>query len=300
MGDRCDSVQNGLTASRPREATPRLAVLMPVHAGTPAAYLGTALESVAAQSVDSAEICLYVGIDGRLSEEHERVIFEARLPHVVMSRGPQVGIVKTLNRLLDNLGGEEIVFRMDADDIAEPTRFERQLNAGAELGSPFLVGCNAVDIDSSGDFIGFRHYPAGHKAIVDSLSRVNPVLHPAYCMSRSLVDSGLRYSDRFELCEDLAFVVGAVLSGAKLSNVQEPLLRWRQDANFYRRRRSLRRGWSEARAYYWAGSQLGLTKRRSAQNGFSRLIFRTLPVPLASAIYRSRVRELVLQGSGHV
>lgn len=107
-----------------------LTVLMPVYAGARPDHLRAALSSLLAQTEAPAEILVVE--DGPLTPAHRQVLDEAadgspirRLPlaeHVGLAKALQAGMASAQT---------EWLARMDADDLALPDRFAKQL---AELG----------------------------------------------------------------------------------------------------------------------------------------------------------------------
>ena len=104
-------------------SVPLVSVLLPVYNGEP--YLAAALESVLRQDYERLEV---IAIDDGSTDRSLHILrryqeADGRLR--VVSRENR-GLVATLNEGMTMAKGE-LIARMDADDIAYPTRFSRQI-----------------------------------------------------------------------------------------------------------------------------------------------------------------------------
>jgi hypothetical protein len=68
--------------------------------------------------------------------------------------------------------------------------------------------------------------------------------HPTVMMRRRVFESGLRYREDVKLTEDYHLWISAASLGFVLANMEEPLLNFQRDSNFFHRRG----GWQQARA----------------------------------------------------
>ena len=106
----------------------KYSVLMSLYSKENPEYLRTAIDSIINQTVQPDEIVIVK--DGPLTEELDKVVadYEQRYPllfHIVVSES-NIGLGKALNLGL-NACRNELVARMDTDDIAKPERCEKQL-----------------------------------------------------------------------------------------------------------------------------------------------------------------------------
>ena len=126
---------------------------------------------------------------------------------------------------------------MDADDVAVPTRLERQvafLEAHPETG---IVGSAYRVIDRDGMEIGTRHMPASDTEIRWASLLSCPFAHPAAVFRHSvLLKSGLAYNPAFEPAEDYDLWT-RMLTRTRGANLEEILLHYRtHDGNSSRKR----------------------------------------------------------------
>ena len=128
-----------------------------------------------------------------------------------------------------------LIARMDADDIAHPTRLERQVAAFAATPSLSIVSClvSCFAEHRLGD--GMRRYERWlnqlrtPEEIRDALFVESPLAHPSVVLSRTALDAvgGYRETDG---PEDYDLWMRLLLHGYEAAKVPEVLLQWRDSA----------------------------------------------------------------------
>ncbi|SEG79500.1 Glycosyltransferase involved in cell wall bisynthesis [Thermomonospora echinospora] len=128
----------------------------------------------------------------------------------------------------------DIVARMDADDIAMPHRFRLQVplvRAGADL-----VGAGLLEFGADVDDIVGRRIPPSDPMDIARYSRIHdPFNHPTVVYRRSAVVAAGGYGD-LPLMEDYWLFVRMIANGARVVNVAEPLVYYRVSDGAYERR----------------------------------------------------------------
>jgi hypothetical protein len=185
---------------------PQVTVLMAVHNGVP--HLAKAVESLLRQTLGDFEIV--VVDDGSTDGTREVVASYAdpRIRLVVNDRN--LGLAASLNRGLSVAAGEYVA-RLDADDLSDPTRLERQaafLDANPDVA---LVGAWHRTIDTAGTVIKEYSLPCTHADIRWALLFYCPFVHSAVMWRRQRVehlvggyDETLSYSMDYELWSRIA------------------------------------------------------------------------------------------------
>ena len=135
-----------------------------------------------------------------------------------------LGLVGSLNKGIGLARGEYIA-RMDADDISDGTRLEKQL-AYLQEHQLDLVGACITKIDEQGQTIGVLDLPVKEKNIRHYLKWGSCLLHPTWLCRKSLYTALGGYRN-IAGAEDYDFVLRAVLSGHRVGNVDQRLLRYR-------------------------------------------------------------------------
>lgn len=272
---------------------PPVAVMITLYINDPLNEFELALTSVEDQRCRRA-IRIYLCCDGPLDATQDAWLEKNTHRFYRIIRNPvNLGLAAALNKLIEELEDEEYIFRMDGDDISLPGRFAAQIALMASDPELALVGCQAEDIDDEGNVIGPRCFPTDPDAILRSLGRFNPLLHPSFCLRRNVLrNSAIRYPQAY-LCEDLAFVITVAANGGKLGNCYETLFQWRTGTNFFKRRRDYKRGWAEM-CWYFRGLKINgrLLSTDIIYPPF-RFILRVLPTKTIRWIYSSQLREYV-------
>ena len=156
----------------------------------------------------------------------------------------------------------ELVAVMDADDIAVPDRFEKQLNAFEEHPEVSVVGGNINEfIDTTDNVIGTRVVPEHDKGIKDYMKARCPMNLVTVMLKKSDVMKVGGYLDWY--CEEDYYLwVRLALAGYKFYNIQENLVDVRVGEEMYQRRGGWKYFKSEAKLqhYMWKHSVIGVSR----------------------------------------
>ena len=199
----------------------KFSVLISLYKKENPIWLREALDSVFAQTIQPDEIVLVK--DGPLTDELELVLneFETKHPifHFVVNEtnlglglALQKGVLACKN---------EIIARMDTDDIIPENRFEKQL-VPMEEGYDVVSCWSRLFMNDSQEIIAVKTRPEHHDDIVKLAHRRSPVCHAAVFMRKSAVLKAGNYQHR-QYYEDYNLWVRMIQAGAKFYNVQEVL-----------------------------------------------------------------------------
>ena len=203
-------------------------------------WLGQTLTSLADQTFDDFEVIV---IDDGSTDKSASILAEAaaRDARYRVITQANCGLVASLNRGLAEARAP-LVARIDADDIAEPERFARQLNFLAAHPKVAALGSAIRIIDADGAFLRLQAFPCGPKYVYKAMIQSCALAHPAVMMRRDMVLAVGGYREAFRHAEDydLWLRLGEIY---ELDNLPEPLLRYRhhgQSVSFrYRQQQSL-------------------------------------------------------------
>jgi glycosyltransferase involved in cell wall biosynthesis len=198
----------------------QLAVVMPVY--NAAAFLHESIISVLTQTYSNF---LFYIIDDGSTDGSANIINGFQDERIIYSKNPaNRGIVQTLNKAFQNINAKYIV-RMDADDIAIPTRFQQQVEFMDNNPNISIAGSWFKYMDES---VYFRP-PLFHDDIAIALLEYSPIGHPTVIIRKADWDkAGLYYSDLYPHAEDFACWTNAVLQQYRLANIPEFLLAYRK------------------------------------------------------------------------
>ena len=200
---------------------PKISVLMPVYNGEK--YLNEAIDSILNQTFIDFE---FIIIDDGSNDNSVKIIKSYNDSRIkLFYNGTNKGLIYTLNKGLQLAQGNYIA-RMDADDVSYDYRFDKQLKFMAAY--PEIGVCGTWVETSDGQIF---KYPITHEDCVVFKFFNSPLAHPTVMMQRDvIVKHKLRYSNDFEICEDMEFW-RRCLKYTKLGNVNEPLLLYRVHSN---------------------------------------------------------------------
>jgi len=140
-----------------------------------------------------------------------------------------MGLTDSLNRGLSLCHGEYIA-RMDADDISLPDRLERQMEY-LEKNHYDLIGGITEMINENGSLLySIKSVPTDPKKINKALRYSQCIAHPTWLGRKEVFEKNAGYR-HMPLCEDYDFTLRAVLNGFVISNLNEPVLKYRMTSN---------------------------------------------------------------------
>lgn len=222
-------------------------VAMSVYKNDNPEDFSTAIYSIYKQTCPPDEIVLI--IDGPIPESLQNRIDTIK---------EEIGILKVVP-FLENRGhaaarqgglenaNNELVAIMDSDDIAEPTRFERQLQILEE--NPELTVCGSIIhefIGTPDHIVGTRSVPETDYEIKQYLRSRCPMNLQTVMYRKSKVMEVGGFIDWF--CEEDYYLwIRLSMAGHKFYNIQESLVNVRVGKEMYQRRGGKRYFRSEAR-----------------------------------------------------
>lgn len=214
-------------------------VAMSVYKNDSFAALKAAIESVIGQSEPLCRFCIV--IDGEVSNETVEYMDSIRSHFsCILINEVNKGLAFSMNRVIEHVieeGWNDIkyFFRMDADDVSVPGRFEKQI-AYMEEHHLDVVGSNCIEINAEGEKIGVRCMPERHKDIISIMPRRCVINHPTVLIRFELFRAGFRYNPELMNTQDYYLWADLLAAGYRFGNIQEPLLYFRRDADFISRR----------------------------------------------------------------
>lgn len=217
-----------------------LSVLFCVNRSNP--HLRAAIDSVLTQTHGDFEFLIGANACSDEFFEELKTIADDRRVRIFRTQMPQLAF--TLNYLTEQANGNWFI-RMDADDVCEPHRFARLLQA-IEAGEHDVIGSWATLIDAKDRAIGQFEPPKDMRGIRRKLLFSNPIAHPTVAFSRVFLLKMRGYLGGY-VSEDFDLWLRAIRCGSRLTNIEEPLLRYRMHDGQVSRSRL---GYAEAAAHW--------------------------------------------------
>lgn len=206
------------TSSRP------ITVLMSVYNGE--RWLEESIISVLNQTFTDFE---FIIVDDGSTDQTAEILeqFTQRDSRVrVLTKGNS-GLADSLNYGISHSRGEWIA-RIDADDICEPSRLEKQVAITQSDSSIVLVGSGLVIIDEFGKKHRQHSYPAGHYRLVQRLARHGAFPpHSSALFKKAALRRQTAYRTRIRRSQDRDLWLRLSEKG-KIACVNKPLVRIRK------------------------------------------------------------------------
>lgn len=167
------------------------------------------------------------------------------------------GLGYSLNQCLRIAKGKYIA-RMDGDDISEPDRFEKEYDFLEKHAEYQWVGSNALLFDESGVW-GEDKMPETPEA--EDFLAYSPYIHPSVMFRAEVLHKikGYPISEETRRCEDYELFMRLYRAGFRGYNIQEALLRYREDEYTYKKR-TLQSRIQEMKIRYRGFRSLGLLR----------------------------------------
>ena len=265
----------------------KYSVLMSLYKKEHPEYLRLALDSMLNQTVKPDEIVLVE--DGPLTDELYAILNEYPMLHRVKNE-KNLGLGLALNEGL-KVCRNELVARMDTDDISKPERCEKQLRRFEEKPELAIVGSHIDEFVGTPDnIISQRKVPLTSEAIYNFAKKRSAFNHPAVMYRKSAVLAEGGYSD-LKRNQDVDLFGRMLFKGHKAENIDEALLWFRSSDELAARRKS----WENTKSYidtikkFWKmgySSFADYAKVAVAQTGMY-----IMPVKMQNWVYKKFLRK---------
>lgn len=254
---------------------------IPFYAKSNVDHLKVAIESVINQSYRIDDIHLIQ--DGEVSESISSVVknYVNKNNKIRLLKFPKMGLAAVLNNSIKK-SNSKYYARMDADDISKPERLEKQLLFLEENSDVDILGTWAIEFNNQKQLSdGFvKKLPNEMKAIKNMFHYRNPLVHSSVMFRTSVFEKIGLYNPTFYTDQDLELWGRAISAGIIISNLQEPLLMFR-NTDVIKRRSSLPAIYRQIKARYLVNTysiRLNLLK-------ICAILFRFLPYNIKKAGY---------------
>lgn len=269
----------------------KFSVLLSLYYKEKPDFLHQSLESVFSQTLSPDEVVIVE--DGPLTNDLYAEVNVWQSVHQEMKivrLEKNCGLGKALNEGLKQCSND-LVARMDTDDVCKPYRFERQV---AFMEShPNIAVCGAWIDEFEGNVNNVRStrkLPQDNDKIYEFGKKRNPMNHPVVMFRKSAVESVGSYLP-MPLFEDYYLWVRMLLRGYKFHNVQESLLNFRFCSDVFKRRGGLKYAWTEIGFYLKLYKSNYINIGTLMENIVIRFSTRVIPNRVRSLIYKRLLRR---------
>lgn len=266
-------------------------VLMSVYMNDKPEYVKMAVDSMLNQTVSPEQFVIVV--DGLISDVLESVIrtYEdtAQSIFTIVRLEQNGGLGNALNQGM-KVCRNELVARMDADDISMPDRCEKQVKRFQENPSLCILGGQIEEfIDNPSNIESVRVTPTDFEGILRFAKRRSPFNHVSVMYRKSVIDKLGGYGT-FKRKEDLELFIRAVYEGYYSENLSDVLVKVRVGEGAMGRRKS----WKNCKEYidimkcFYDKGYIGV--KDMAYVFFGQMSMFLLPPKITSALSRKYLR----------
>jgi glycosyltransferase involved in cell wall biosynthesis len=206
---------------------PLVSVLLPVYNGEE--FVQKAINSILDQSFHDFEL---VVINDGSTDNTKAILDQFQDSRLRIIHKPNEGLCKTLNLGLQIARGKYIA-RIDADDLADPERLEKQV-AFLETHPEIAVVGSASKVVYSDGTEQIRLRPLEPHSILQHIIKICPLAHPSVFMRKDAALSVGGYDTTYDgslgrsAGEDYHLWVRMLAKGFQLANLPEPLVTLRK------------------------------------------------------------------------
>jgi len=234
-----------------KQIPPKVSVVLSVYNGEQ--FLNEAVRSILGQTFKDFE---FIIIDDGSTDASKKIIetlIDSRI-HLIFRKNK--GLTPSLNEGL-KLSTGEFIARMDADDIAEPKRIEKQVAFLERHPDVYLCGTWAKIIDEKGEKKGDFITPIESSQVKKMMFWHNPFIHPSVMFRRKIVDTIGYYSEKIKYAQDYEYW-SRIIKNFPGSNIPEFLMQYRISKRSMTRKSNIAMRWEgiKIRAKYLLESPL--------------------------------------------
>lgn len=270
----------------------KYSVLMSLYAKEKPEYLKLSIESMLNQTIMPDEIVIVK--DGPITEELEVVLNQYVLKYInlfkIVISETNIGLGRALNLGLQKCENE-LVARMDTDDISLAERCEKQLKFFENDKNLDIVGTMVDEFyDNPKEIISSRIVPTSHEDIYKFAKKRSPFNHPTVMYKKSSVINCGGYSD-LRRNQDVDLFGRMLFKGCKAANINESLLLFRSNKDLSKRRRS----WENTKSYIATINNLKKIGFSSSRDylvvGIGQTIMFLCPLKVQEILYKLFLRK---------
>lgn len=269
----------------------KFSILMSLYIKERPEFLRESLESVFSQTLMPDEVVMV--LDGPITEELKEVVneYSGKYPQLkIVALSKNQGLGNALNEGLKHCSNE-LVARMDTDDVCFPNRFEKQIRYMVDHPQTDICGSWVDEFENSTEeVISTRQVPENNTDIASFIKGRNPFNHPSVMFRKSAVLKAGGYK-HFHLLEDWYLWARMFASGANMHNIQQSLLYFRTSKDMMKRRGGIKYAQS-CKALFKSFLKLGIIDKKDYLIYSSiKYLVAIMPNKLRSFIYSTFLRS---------
>lgn len=267
-----------------------LSVLITIYDKESPDHFEQCLESLLVQTMPAEEVVIVK--DGPLRYELERVIehYRSQLPIVLiqLQKNQGQGVAANIGMLYCS---NDLVARIDSDDICIPERFARQRAFMSENPDIDVLGSSILEFKvTPKDGVNVRKLPSRHEEIAFYAKSRSPINNMSAMLRKSAVFKAGGYKP-WRGFEDYYLWINMLMAGSKFSNFDEVHVYARCGNGMQSRRGGFKYAILEAKLFMQFRRLGFLTNCECIKSIALRCPFRLLPVSIRSFLYQHWLRD---------
>lgn len=268
----------------------KFSVLISLYAKERPEFLRQSLDSIFNQSILPNEVVLVE--DGQLTPELYEIVNYYEHSHnemKIVKLPTNGGLGNALNEGL-KFCSNELIARMDTDDVAYSDRFEKQLAIFYKYPKVDVVSAWIEEYDANMVIcLSQKKLPQFSYEIFKYGKSRCPINHPVVMFRKSALQFAGGYKP-FPLFEDYYLWVRLLMNGAKFYNIPEFLLKFRASSDMFRRRGGFKYALTEIK-FQWTIKKMGyISWWKFITNIIIRFSIRIIPNNLRIWFYQHLLR----------
>ncbi|MDD5571983.1 MAG: glycosyltransferase [Bacteroidales bacterium] len=199
-----------------------VSVVMSVYNGEE--HLKEAIDSILNQTYSDYE---FIIVNDGSTDNSLNIINSYNDKRIKLINQENKGLAVALNNGIKNSCGEYIA-RLDADDIAMPSRLEKQILFLKENEKCVLLGSNAIIIDQKGGYMYISNQPTDKNEILKLLENSSPFFHSSVIFKKDVFYKCGGYYEKIKHnFEEDIILWTRIKEFGELNNFKEPLIKFR-------------------------------------------------------------------------
>ena len=268
---------------------------MSVYKNDKPEWVEQAMESILSQTLKNDDVVIIR--DGKVSDDIEKLLkkYEKRKDVRVVRLAQNRGLAHALNVGLKKCKNE-LVARMDADDVMAKNRLKVQLAAFNKNQDLDIFGGQVAEFEESlKNITGHRKVPTTADEIRKFAKLRNPCNHPSVMFKKSTISRLGGYDDSIGRVEDYELWMRALNSGARVENSPEILCYLRAGDYMVGRRKDWRTcsAQLQLRKKFLLNGWINIIDFTKASSAF--IVIAVLPTPIVGLIYKKGLRSAAVR-----
>lgn len=190
-----------------------------------------------------------------------------------------------VNWTISNIKDAKYFFRMDADDVSDPHRLEKQIAFFSKHPKVSILGTGLYEINEQGEKVGQRKLPQKHGEIIRFLPKRCSINHPTVAVRFTIFEKGFRYREDLMNTQDYFFWADLAAAGFKFANLSDKLLKFRRVNDFYKRR-GFSKSVNEFKARFYTMHVLHKYSLSNIMYASTVLVLRLMPARIVKVAYK--------------